>query len=162
MSDCLSLPYKDNCFDAAISIAVIHHLSTQERRKRAISEILRILTPGGKCLIYVWAKEQTKDSVESTYLKSNCKTQRISEKGEKELFGVTLPIHENRTEFTHSDNLVPWKRKGGGTFLRFYHVFKNGELEELCSDLPADIDKSYYDQGNWCVILQKKNQQIKF
>ncbi|XP_033216720.1 alkylated DNA repair protein alkB homolog 8 isoform X2 [Belonocnema kinseyi] len=158
MSDCLSLPYKDNCFDAAISIAVIHHLSTQERRRRAISEILRILTPGGRCLIYVWAKEQTKDSVESTYLKSNCKTQGIREKGEKELFGVTLTIHENRTEFTHSDNLVPWKRKGGGTFLRFYHVFKNGELEELCSDLPADIEKSYYDQGNWCVILQKINR----
>ena len=155
MADCLLLPYKDNSFDAAISIAVIHHLSTQERRKRAISEILRILKTGGRCLIYVWAKEQTKDSVKSTYLKYNCKSQKNNEKEQKELFGVTLPIHENRTEFTHSDNLVPWKRKGGGSFLRFYHVFESGELEELCTNFPANIEKSYYDQGNWCIILKK-------
>ncbi|KAL0126115.1 hypothetical protein PUN28_004915 [Cardiocondyla obscurior] len=67
--DCLYLPYKDDSMDAAISIAVIHHLSTRERRQRAISEIIRVLRPTGRCLIYVWAMEQRKDSSDSFYLK---------------------------------------------------------------------------------------------
>lgn len=165
ISNCLSLPYRDDCFDAAISIAVIHHLSTEERRRRAIFEIVRTLRVGGKCLIYVWAKEQVRDSKQSTYLKFNSsklenqqqqKQQQNREREKKELFGITLPVHENRTEFTYRDNLVPWKRKGGGTFLRFYHVFESGELEALCSTLPVNIEKSYYDQGNWCIILEKR------
>jgi len=167
LANCLQLPYKSDSLDAVLCIAVIHHLSTNERRKQAVSEIMRVLRPTGKALIYVWAKEQNRDSVKSTYLKFN--TSKSNNKKENEECNaremqfrtlenhVTLPVHENRTEFTHSDMLVPWKRKGGGDFLRFYHVFENGELENLCSDVPATrIDKSYYDQGNWCVVLQKK------
>jgi len=41
--DNLSLPYKDDCFDAVLSIAVIHHIATTERRVRAIRELARIL-----------------------------------------------------------------------------------------------------------------------
>ena len=52
-ADCMSLPIKSNSFDAAISIAVIHHMSTRERRIIALQEILRILRPNGKALVYV-------------------------------------------------------------------------------------------------------------
>jgi ubiquinone/menaquinone biosynthesis C-methylase UbiE len=41
-ADALELPIRDACFDAVISIAVIHHFSTLERRQRAIREILRV------------------------------------------------------------------------------------------------------------------------
>ena len=41
-----------------MSIAVIHHLSTETRRLQAIQEINRILKIGGEALIYVWAYEQ--------------------------------------------------------------------------------------------------------
>ena len=41
-----------------ISIAVIHHFSTDSLRIQAIEEIYRILRIGGKALIYVWAYEQ--------------------------------------------------------------------------------------------------------
>lgn len=40
-------------------------------------------------------------------------------------------------------------------FHRYYHVFKQGELELLCSQLNVRIIKSYYDEGNWCIIFQK-------
>lgn len=56
--DNLKLPFEDNCADAVMSIAVVHHFSTEERRIQAISELFRILKPGGKILIYVWAYEQ--------------------------------------------------------------------------------------------------------
>ncbi|EFN89740.1 Alkylated DNA repair protein alkB-like protein 8 [Harpegnathos saltator] len=158
LCDCLYLPYRDKSVDAVISIAVIHHLSTRDRRKRAIAEMMRVLRPNGKCLIYVWAKEQRRDSAESFYLKYESKNKdkyreinrRISE------YQLTLPIHENRTNFVHSDMLVPWKKKGGERFLRYYHVFQEGELAELCAEISATMLKSvYYDQGNWCVILEK-------
>lgn len=45
-------------FDAVISIALLHHLSTPSHRLSAISEITRVLRKGGKGLIYVWALEQ--------------------------------------------------------------------------------------------------------
>ncbi|XP_049581201.1 probable tRNA methyltransferase 9B isoform X1 [Syngnathus scovelli] len=58
MCDGLHLPYRDGCFDAVLSIAVIHHLSTKERRIRAIREMARTLRVGGHVMIYVWAMEQ--------------------------------------------------------------------------------------------------------
>ncbi|XP_014229374.1 alkylated DNA repair protein alkB homolog 8-like isoform X1 [Trichogramma pretiosum] len=165
--DCLYLPYKENSLDAVICIAVIHHLSTEERRRQAIVEIIRILRPGGKALIYVWAKQQSRGSVNSKYLKSG-KTKKDTriKAGEKQTptkvmhrdneISITLPVHENRTEFDHRDLLVPWKKEEE-SFLRFYHVFHEGELRELCETVPeSNIEEIYYDQGNWCAILEKK------
>jgi len=54
----LNLPYRDESFDAALSVAVIHHLATRDRRVRALRELARILRVGGRILITVWAKEQ--------------------------------------------------------------------------------------------------------
>ncbi|KAL6076082.1 hypothetical protein STEG23_029786 [Scotinomys teguina] len=56
--DNLHLPFRDQGFDAIISIGVIHHFSTRQRRIRAIKEMARVLAPGGQLMIYVWAMEQ--------------------------------------------------------------------------------------------------------
>ena len=56
--DNLALPFRDNCYDALISIAVIHHFSSYERRVQAIREMARIVKPNGRIMIYVWAFEQ--------------------------------------------------------------------------------------------------------
>ena len=69
VSHALDLPHPSSRFDFAISIAVIHHLSSEERRVAAIKNIIAVLKPasggqsenGGRALIYVWALEQ-KDS----------------------------------------------------------------------------------------------------
>jgi tRNA (uracil-5-)-methyltransferase TRM9 len=57
--DGLALAYRTSVFDFCISIAVIHHFSTPERRRAAVAEITRVLKPGGTALIFVWALEQT-------------------------------------------------------------------------------------------------------
>ncbi|KAL2737858.1 alkylated DNA repair protein alkB 8-like [Vespula squamosa] len=160
LSDCLHLPYKDNSVDFAVSIAVIHHLSTRERRERAISEMVRILRPYGKCFIYVWAKDQNRNSKQSNYLKYNTHKKNEEEDDKCVLRrtdqNLLLPVHRNRTEFTHSDMLVPWKKRSGDNFLRYYHLFEEKELSELCSEIPlVSIKDTYYDQGNWCIILEK-------
>jgi ubiquinone/menaquinone biosynthesis C-methylase UbiE len=52
-ADTVILPYRSGVFDAAISIAVLHHLSSHQRRLAALTEMLRILRVGGKLLVYV-------------------------------------------------------------------------------------------------------------
>ena len=44
--------------DAALSIAVIHHIATAERRVMALRELSRVLRVGGRVIISVWAMEQ--------------------------------------------------------------------------------------------------------
>lgn len=57
LADALYLPFENNFADCVISIAVIHHLSTEERRIKAITEMIRICKIGGTILIYVWANQ---------------------------------------------------------------------------------------------------------
>ncbi|KAJ6801236.1 alkylated DNA repair protein alkB-like protein 8 [Iris pallida] len=58
VADAVNLPYRSNFGDSAISIAVLHHLSTGRRRRKAIEELVRVVRKGGLVLITVWAVEQ--------------------------------------------------------------------------------------------------------
>ena len=58
VADSLMLPLRSGSVDRLISIAVVHHFSTDSLRIQAISEFHRVLRTGGRCLIYVWAYEQ--------------------------------------------------------------------------------------------------------
>uniref|UniRef100_A0A8D0HFE2 tRNA (carboxymethyluridine(34)-5-O)-methyltransferase ALKBH8 n=1 Tax=Sphenodon punctatus TaxID=8508 RepID=A0A8D0HFE2_SPHPU len=168
--DALSVPIRSGICDACISIAVIHHFSTAERRLATLHELVRLLRPGGTALIYVWAMEQEYNKQKSKYLKTKRAT--CSDK---------LPVHTNRTDFHSQDLLVPWHLKGctkmkeervesqqlpsraegshrdSPVLHRYYHVFCEGELEAACKTLDhIRIQESYYDQGNWCVVLEKE------
>lgn len=166
--DCLEVPLRDNSVDACISIAVIHHLATKERRIKAIDEIVRILVSGGTALIYVWAKNQQKNDNKSTYLLQHHAKESSEEQIKMACVNIEsnkihLPVHKNRTQFKDKDVLVPWKlnqkkipHEQQKVFLRYYHVFEDGELEELClQNSRVKIVKSFYDQGNHCVIIKK-------
>lgn len=56
--DNLALPFREESFDAVLSIAVVHHFATTERRVHALKELARILRIGGRLVISVWAMEQ--------------------------------------------------------------------------------------------------------
>ncbi|XP_008307998.1 alkylated DNA repair protein alkB homolog 8 [Cynoglossus semilaevis] len=266
VSDALSVPLRSASCDACISIAVIHHFSTQERRLVAVRELVRLLKPGGKALIYVWAYEQEYNKQKSKYLKEKNKDHHenlhstddtLEERQEPHVESVgcrrhlgnspvdsiqdvdkvadgKLSVHTNRTAFNTQDLLVPWHLKEGKSrdevkpqksgkkktntkkskltsdnsglpstlvsetesdcdrksnpefdtnisspsdldsaeapvlgsecdsgpmpvFHRYYHVFQQGELEQLCGQvMGAKVRSSYHDQGNWCVILEKE------
>ena len=63
VADCLNLPFRTNSFDAVISIAVVHHLSSGSRRLQALRELIRVTRKGGTILVYVWAMEQERKKV---------------------------------------------------------------------------------------------------
>lgn len=173
----MALPIRSDSVDGIICIAVIHHLASRNRRIQAIAEIVRVLRPSGKALIYVWARNQSLKQ-KSSYLRQNKKIRHRSEEETQTTVTIEsiqstngLPVHTNRTQFVHQDVLVPWRMKRsvdestdilgtqntcGNTFLRYYHVFEEEELEALCQDINGiTIKKSYYDQGNWCIIFEK-------
>ena len=139
-ADCLDLPVREHTFDVCISIAVIHHLSTDSLRLQAVTELLRVLAPGGSALIYVWAKEQT----ERSFTEQDC----------------FVPWHLN---VKYEDGEVSGEvaqEKQAVVYKRFYHVFVKGELEKLVfsansGNYKFQILQSYFDRSNWCVIAKK-------
>ena len=58
LCDNLNLPFRDESLDAVLSVAVIHHVATAERRVRALRELARVIRVGGRVMISVWAMEQ--------------------------------------------------------------------------------------------------------
>jgi len=183
VGDGLNIPVRSGSFDACICIAVIHHYSTRERRALAIQELLRVLADGGLLLIYVWAEEQSYENKHSSYLKykeDSSAQQKLKETSTENIDdGATnkpmFPVHTNRRHFATQDVFVPWTNKTPGgksvddktekvsdtagaedTYLRYYHVFKENELVQICESLPnCKINHSYHDNGNWALILEK-------
>ena len=50
------IPFKDNFFDSAICVAVIHCIGTKKKREKTIKELYRVLKPGAEAEIEVWNK----------------------------------------------------------------------------------------------------------
>ena len=120
----ISIPLRDNVCDYILSIAVIHHFTSEKRRLKAIEEIIRILKPNGKAFIQVWAFEQPSNT-KNKFLKQDV--------------------------YVNFNN--PKKNLNG---IRFYHVFKKNELENLCLTFKnIKIIKTEYEHGNWIVIIKK-------
>ncbi|CEG68791.1 hypothetical protein RMATCC62417_04983 [Rhizopus microsporus] len=133
VADALELPYRSNTFDFAISIAVIHHFASPERRLEAIKSIARIVKKGGKMLVFVWALEQTKFS------------KRDFKPGQQD---VLVPWM--LTKGTKDADNVP-------VYNRYYHLFKEGELNELFGQVEdVVIEETGYDRDNHYVIACKK------
>ncbi|GAD97327.1 conserved hypothetical protein [Paecilomyces variotii No. 5] len=140
LADILDLPHPYSRFDFAISIAVIHHLSTPERRVRAIAEILETLKPatdnskGGTALVYVWALEQRE-------------SRRGWDKGDQQDIMVPWVLKQKPTESGPNNEQR--------VFHRYYHLYESGELEhDICSAGGKVLD-SGYDKDNWWAIATR-------
>lgn len=143
VADNLQLPYRDNVFDAAISVAVLHHFSTRRRRVRAIREICRVLRPHGRALLSVWAFEQR--------LKDG--RPRFSSRD------VFIPWHLQQ-KFDKEGDTRGKESSDAGTggeervFERYYHLFERGELESLMAEVEGIhiIDSGLEHEDNWYVL----------
>jgi SAM-dependent methyltransferase len=58
LADIRQLPYPNDTFDFAISVAAYHHIERMADRQKALSELRRILKPGGEAFITVWNRWQ--------------------------------------------------------------------------------------------------------
>ena len=57
-ADVCFLPYPDNTFDGAISVATYHHIKGEADRLAALRELSRVLKPGSEAFITVWNRWQ--------------------------------------------------------------------------------------------------------
>lgn len=57
-ADVLWLPFPNNTFDWAISVATYHHIKGKNDRERAFHELKRVLKPGGAAFLTVWNRGQ--------------------------------------------------------------------------------------------------------
>ncbi|KAH3676096.1 hypothetical protein WICMUC_002393 [Wickerhamomyces mucosus] len=164
VSDGLSLPHPKDTFDFAISIAVIHHFSTPERRTQAINHILSKLKPGGEALIYVWALEQEnsrrgyKEGMPQDVLvpwvlqkkqpkkdksKKNKKQNRDQQKDQEET--VDKPEEEKKEKKEEEDS----------TKYRYYHLYQKGELEKNAETAGGIVVDNGYERDNWYAVIRK-------
>ncbi len=58
LADVNCLPYTDETFDWAISVATYHHIKGQRQRQAALNELRRVLKPGGEAFVTVWNRWQ--------------------------------------------------------------------------------------------------------
>lgn len=163
MADNLSLPHPSGVFDFAISIAVVHHLSTPARRVEAVKCVLDLLqrplsdhagetkpgTAGGKALIYVWALEQ-KDSRrgwDEGHEQDVMVPWVLKQKKEKE-----AKRKKNKVDGDGSEDQK--KVEGDKTFLRYYHLYRKGELESDIEQAGGVVLESGYEKDNWWAIAR--------
>ncbi|KAK4936642.1 tRNA methyltransferase, has a role in tRNA modification [Elasticomyces elasticus] len=172
VADGLALPHPRAVFDFAISIAVVHHLSTPARRIEAVRSILETLHQSsstgeaGSALIYVWALEQ-KDSrrgwdegheqdvmvpwVMKGKTKETTKAKAISKCSNR---GVQ---HEHRGTQQNQDSEKPTAPIGDRTFHRYYHLYRKGELEHDIEEAGGRVLEAGYEKDNWWAIAEPKS-----
>ncbi|KAK4274078.1 hypothetical protein QN277_017364 [Acacia crassicarpa] len=225
VADAVNLPYRTDFGDAAMSIAVLHHLSTENRRRKAIEELVRVVKRGGFVLITVWAVEQedksliskwtplaeryveewigpgsprarspssiTLESIPECELSGSGEQLEVSQEHSTEDIQETpdltnqnqnvLDVEDDKNMNNKQEYFVPWHlpyhraeisgasahalatglatkddKKGAVVYNRYYHVFREGELERLISGINnAKVVERFYDKSNWCIILEK-------
>lgn len=113
VANLLSLPYRPNTLDFFICVAVLHHLSTPQRRLEGLKSLASILKVGGLGLIQVWARDQHWKGHSTSYVNDN--TEGVALEMAVIPGGSVLPVQKPRTPFVASDVLLPWnttRRKG--------------------------------------------------
>jgi len=58
VADVSHLPFRDEFFDWAISVATYHHIKGRRERLKTLGELKRVLKPGGEAFITVWNRWQ--------------------------------------------------------------------------------------------------------
>jgi len=56
IADVSEMPFEDNFFDAAIYISALHCVDSEDKRKKSLEELFRVLKPNSQALITVWSR----------------------------------------------------------------------------------------------------------
>lgn len=149
VSDCMSTPLRDNLLDGVISIAVIHHLSTEEKRLVALNDFVRLLRPGGRALVYVWALEQGDGSIGARSF------------DHQDVFvpwcASDAQVKGKKAETAEQGAIGEDMRR----YLRYYHISKGDEVKNMALRVEgADVEEVYYDSNNWAIVLKKHDISV--
>lgn len=105
--DALNLPFPNDYFDKVYSIAVLHHIPSDELRSQFLREAKRVLKPGGFFIITCWKFYRPKE----LFL----------------IFKFTILKILGLSRLDFGDIFEPWGKK----IKRYYHCFSKKELMAL-------------------------------
>jgi alkylated DNA repair protein alkB family protein 8 len=141
--DALKVPLRTGIFNAAISIAVLHHISTIERRLELLRELSRLVRVGGSIYIVAWAFEQDERSKRKFDSQDVMVEWKLQEK--------YASNDQEQTEHAHRNDDKKWI-----VYQRYCHVYRQGELEALISQIPGlSIISSTFSRSNWCIHVAR-------
>ncbi|KAL2891381.1 tRNA (carboxymethyluridine(34)-5-O)-methyltransferase [Ceratocystis lukuohia] len=180
VADSLALPFVPGVADFAISIAVVHHFSTRERRCEAVRHILQAIQPpngvrpAGGISLPDSARLQLPDGAVIGEVAPF--TDKPVQAGEALIYVWALEQRSSRRgwdEGAAQDQLVPWVTKGAAqkkqkvvveeetgdaeedkTVHRYYHLYRKGELEEDIRAVGGEVVRSGYERDNWWAICR--------
>jgi SAM-dependent methyltransferase len=142
VADMLNIPFDDHRLDLVFAIASLYHLPGEKLRRQAVSEIKRVLKPGGHLLMTNWNLWQPK----------------------------FWPLHyehyllmmagQNKMDWW--DLLIPWKNPQGKVLTKRYaHALTLGDLRKLLKRSGFIIEESFYaKKGQKTGVLRGYNTVI--
>lgn len=136
IAGCGSLPFPDNYFNVAYSIAVFHHLPGSEMRLKMAKELHRILQPGGRVVVAVWnlwQKEYRKNIIRNWMNK---------------LLG--------RSKVDWNDCYISFTDNQGTVFNRYHRAYTKKELENIFSQAGFQIERSELIKDKTIFLVGKK------
>ncbi|MHA1212009.1 MAG: class I SAM-dependent methyltransferase [Candidatus Heimdallarchaeota archaeon] len=127
-ADGQTIPFKRLTFDNIVSIAVIHHLDSNEKRKTFLKEMYRILASNGSAFISCWLRTHPRFSKADLAADIDAGKKAIN---------------------------VPWTLQEGKKIDRYYYLFDPEELESLARDVGFSIKQSNISNHNLFLTLTK-------
>ena len=118
VGDALNLPFPDNFFDKVYSIALLHHIPSEDFRIKVLEEAKRVLKSGGILILTCWKIHQWREIFA--------------------LLKYTLLKLIGKSKLDFKDLFLPWGKK----MLRYYHFFTKRELENLLKKAGFEILES--------------------
>lgn len=142
--------------DAAICIAVMHHLSTVGRRLQCLRELRRVVKVGGLINVQAWAIDQDSNSkrkfaVADAFVPFNAQPRylekvNIDERRRSNASEMYADAYEG-AQLNAKNGLV--------VFQRYCHLYEKGELEQLVQETKGlEVMESGFESGNYFVILK--------
>ena len=125
LGNAIDLQFPEESFDNCISIAVFHHLSSEERRIKALREMFRVLKTGGSGLVVCWAYEQSYEDTDS---------------------GISRSIKRG-------DQFISWKAAANND--RYYHCYDKDSFEKYTGCINVSRKKIWWQKGNWILEFTK-------
>jgi tRNA (uracil-5-)-methyltransferase TRM9 len=127
IGDARDLPIATDAAGALLAVAVIHHIQEAQGRRTAISEIRRVLAPGGEAMVSVWALD---DPDVATRVRA-----RPMEGGDG------------------ADLWVPWRAPGGPIIDRYLRVISSEELADILVEGGLEMVRSWDAGANHVALV---------
>lgn len=100
--------------------------------------------------------EDDNDDDDDEIMLENAPIRRNSKTGSSNNSGS---VHRASLSAASSNESLHSESGGSQTYHRYYHVFKEGELDYLINTYVDNLHiiSSYYDHANWCIVAEKVN-----